>query len=87
MCLGIAISLLTTFTLFPALATFIKPRAKQKEQEGASKAVLKYASVWQDQIKGSTLVFSAIGLAALYGVANLTVENRFIDYFKPETEI
>lgn len=87
MCLGIAISLLTTFTLFPALATFIKPRAKQNEQDVASKAVLKYASVWQDQIKGSTLVFSAIGLAALYGVANLTVENRFIDYFKPETEI
>ncbi len=87
MCLGIAISLLTTFTLFPALATFIKPRAKQNEQDVASKKVLHWASVWQDKIKTAGVAFLAVTVVALYGMTHLTVENRFIDYFKPDTEI
>ena len=87
MCLGILISMLTTFTLFPALATYIKPRADRSGRDAISKSVLHWASIWQDKIKASSLAFGLIAVVAIYGIANLTVENRFIDYFKPETEI
>jgi len=35
----------------------------------------------------ATTFFSLVTLLALYGIANLSVENRFIDYFKSDTEI
>ena len=40
-----------------------------------------------DQASGATVGFIIAAIIAGYGLANLTVENRFIDYFKADTEI
>jgi len=87
MCLGILVAILTTFTLFPALAMFMKPRGVAQNRDAISKLILSGAQVLHKKgVIVSLFFFIVAGLAA-YGVANLTVENRFIDYFKPDTEI
>jgi len=87
MCLGIAVSLVTTFILFPALALMMKPRKVSHNRDTLSKAILSSAEKLYQQ---KTIALTSIAVAfafAIYGLANLTVENRFIDYFKPDTEI
>jgi len=87
MCLGIAVSLLTTFTLFPALSLLMKPKRVAANRDMLSKLVLHGAQRAYSTRSVMTALFVLIFAAAAYGMANLTVENRFIDYFKPETEI
>lgn len=87
MCLGIIVAVVTTFTLFPALAMLMKPRKVTANRDAISSMILSGAqSLHKRGVIVALFFFSISGLAA-YGVANLTVENRFIDYFKPETEI
>lgn len=87
MCLGILVAVITTFTLFPALAMLMKPRAVAQNRDAISKLILSGAQgLHKKGVIVSLFFFTVAGLAA-YGVINLTVENRFIDYFKPETEI
>ena len=87
MCLGIAVSLITTFTLFPALSILMKPKPVAANRDTLSKVVLSLAQKAYNTRTAMSLLFVMIFAAAAYGMANLTVENRFIDYFKPETEI
>lgn len=87
MCLGIAIAVITTFTLFPALAVFMRPRNVAHNRDAISRVILSGAQRLHTRGAVVSLFFVSVAAAAVYGVANLTVENRFIDYFKPETEI
>ena len=87
MCLGIMVALLTTFILFPALALLLQPKAAKTNKDNLSKAILNTAKRLYDQATGATVAFLIASLIAIYGLANLTVENRFIDYFKSDTEI
>ncbi|RBP52712.1 efflux RND transporter permease subunit [Arenicella xantha] len=87
MCLGIVVAVVTTFTLFPALAVFMRPRSVTENRDAISKLILDGAQALQTRAVLVPLFFVLVAGAAGYGIANLTVENRFIDYFKPETEI
>ena len=87
MCLGIVVAFITTFTLFPALAVWMRPRAVKHNRDALSKVILNGAQAMHQRGVFVSLFFTLVTVAAIYGIANLTVENRFIDYFKPETEI
>jgi len=87
MCLGILVSVVTTFTLFPALSMLMKPRTVAVNRDALSKVILAGAQALHKKGVLVGLIFVTVAAAAAYGVTNLTVENRFIDYFKPETEI
>jgi len=87
MCLGILVALVTTFTLFPALSMLTKPRQVKANRDAISKVILNGAQALHKKGVLVALFFITIATIAGYGIANLTVENRFIDYFKPETEI
>ncbi|MFT6047781.1 MAG: putative RND superfamily exporter protein [Arenicella sp.] len=87
MCLGIMVALLTTFILFPALALLLRPKAANDNKDNLSRALLNTAKKLYDQATAASVTFLIVTLIALYGLANLTVENRFIDYFKSDTEI
>lgn len=87
MCLGIGVSLITTFVLFPALALMMKPKQVSDNRDALSKAILSSAEKLYAQKTMALVSFGIAFLFAIYGLANLTVENRFIDYFKPDTEI
>lgn len=87
MCLGIVIAFLTTFTIFPALASKISAKRVSKNRDALSKLVLTGAQKTTNKGLMVTISFIVAGVIAGYGLLNLTVENRFIDYFKSDTEI
>ena len=87
MCLGILVSVVTTFGLFPALAMLMKPRAGGESKDVISRAILSCATALRFKQGLVSFGFLLMSAVAIYGLGHLTVENRFIDYFKPETEI
>ena len=87
MCLGILVAVITTFTLFPALASLMKPTQVKSNRDLISRVVLDGAQTLHTRGLMVSAFFGLVAGAAIYGCLNLTVENRFIDYFKPETEI
>ncbi len=87
MCLGILVSMVGTFLLFPTLGMLMKPKSTGSNRDALSKAILTFAEAAYRQRTIAISVFLVAAAAALFGLANLTVENRFIDYFKSDTEI
>jgi len=87
MCLGIVVAVITTFILFPALSIMMKPRAVKANKDPISNLILSGAQTAYQYVTPAALFFCLVSALAVYGIANLTVENRFIDYFKADTEI
>ena len=86
MSLGLLVSLLITFLMFPSLLLLIgKKQHKHTIKDNASfmRSVAKYSYTHKKTILSFALV--AI-LSTFYGVSNLRVENSFIDYFKKDTD-
>ncbi len=84
---GIAISLLISFILFPAILVRL-PKSKsdiENRQRFSPTAIL---SNWVEHYKNIIIVVSIlVVLFSLSGAAKLIVENSFINYFRPSTEI
>lgn len=84
---GITVSLILTFLLFPAvlmLASKGTPPARRNPRFALTSFLARFTEthgVLILAISGITLIVSAIG------ISRLVVENSFIDYFKPTTEI
>jgi uncharacterized protein len=87
MVLGLAIAFTLSFTMFPAALMLLKPGrpARLRNITGAITGALASAVTARP---GTTLVVAAaLGLAGVTGALQLSIENRFIDYFKKSTEI
>lgn len=87
MCMGIVFALLVSFTFFPALL-LIFPRGESSPNIGRPLAINQFLSHLArhraPHILSFTLVLAAIICGGLY---QLSLDNRFIDYFKDDTEI
>ncbi len=85
---AVAFALVLTFVLFPALVVSLPagpvPPIRRDATERLSAALV---SIAQYSPRAVALGFVAVVVVAVIGVNRLTVENRFIDYFKPTTEI
>ncbi len=88
MAIGICFSLLISFALFPAsLMLFKKPVAFTPKHD-VTGFITTICAHWVEHRGKLTLaVFAALVIISAIGISKLTVENRFIDYFKPTTEI
>lgn len=87
MILGLFCAFLLTFTVLPALIKLIKPKSRQLEKD-KSAAILE--NILEVIVKHKKLTLTIlIGMFALniFGISQITVENRFIDYFKKSTDI
>ena len=86
MSIGVSIALAISFISFPILMALL-PKAKIKAHKTESGATQKLARFTERF--GTHLIVVLIMIAGLsaYGINKLTVENRFIDYFKDTTEI
>ena len=87
MCLGILVALITTFAVLPALALMLKRKETKNNRDAMSKVILAGAQKAMEKVTFASVGFLLVTAVAIYGLLNLTVENRFIDYFKPDTEI
>lgn len=87
MVLGLFCAFLLTFTVLPALIKLIKPKARHF-QESATATLLEniLTAIVGHKALTITLVVSMF-VFSLIGISQLTVENRFIDYFKKTTDI
>ncbi|MDH3549341.1 MAG: MMPL family transporter [Gammaproteobacteria bacterium] len=87
MAIGIAVAFVLVFTLLPAALMFMEPGRPHRRKDLTDRITHFFAT--QIQAHGSGILLSAGILAALSvaGIGFLTVENRFIDYFKESTEI
>ena len=87
MILGLFCAFLLTFTVLPALIKLIKPKSRQLEKDKSADFL---ENILQVIVKHKKLTLTIlVGMFALniLGISQLTVENRFIDYFKKSTDI
>jgi predicted RND superfamily exporter protein len=89
MAIGIAVAFLLGFTLFPAILMFLQPLpliATTSHQLTAAITQF-FARLIERHGKAVMAVFAIIVILSIAGTTRLTVENRFIDYYKESTEI
>ncbi|MDJ0838599.1 MAG: MMPL family transporter [Acidobacteriota bacterium] len=87
MAIGIGVAYLLVFTFFPAALMFTKgTRPPKRRAAGFS---LTHALAAFTHKRGPLILVVALVLAVGggFGISRLSVENRFIDYFKEDTEI
>jgi len=87
MTVGIVVGFVTTFIVVPALMALLPEPRRQRAQRGESGMTLRLAG-WVDHFGSWVLAATLLlVLVAIWGISQLKVENRFIDYFKESTEI
>lgn len=87
MCLGVFVALVTTFIVFPALVLISKPTVVSRGPEITKKVLAFCAKALKVKSLNVIVGFTLVSLICLYGMSLLSVENRFIDYFKSNTAI
>ena len=84
---GIFFAFIFSFTLVP-VAMLLFTSDKGKESKDFSKGMTLVFSSFTQRYGNIVMLISVMLFSfSLYGISKLTVENRFIDYFKPTTEI
>jgi predicted RND superfamily exporter protein len=89
MAIGIAAAFLLVFTLFPAVLMFLQPLPLVATVSHRMTAAITqfFATLIERHGKAVMAAFIIIVLLGIAGTTRLTVENRFIDYYKESTEI
>ena len=94
MSIGLAVTFLTSFTLFPCALLLLGARregAGAGEGRGTARAPFRFTAPLADLSarRGGLVLLATLGVALLSiaGVSRLSVENSFIDYFGRDTEI
>jgi predicted RND superfamily exporter protein len=87
MVIGITVSFILAFTLFPA-ALMLLPRLNTATKSDVTGSVTgAIADFIQHRTRFTLMIFVGLIVVALTGIPRLSVENRFIDYYKESTEI
>ena len=87
MIIGLTVSLIVTFLLFPALLALL-PKAVLPRRTGRRSGLTAWLARFTEAHGHLVVGISGLILVAgLVGISRLEVENRFIDYFRTETEI
>jgi len=87
MSIGIVVAFVYSFTLFPAALMLLQP-GKPRSRDDLTAAITGFfARLIRKHGNRILLIFSLISLIGIAGTTQLTVENRFIDYYRKSTEI
>ena len=87
MILGLFCAFLLTFTVLPALIKLIKPKSRKLEKDKAASFLENVLNVIINNKKLTLTILIGMFVLNIIGISQLTVENRFIDYFKRSTDI
>lgn len=88
MAIGISFSLLLSIVLFPAGLMLFKHPVQFTAKYDITGKITRSCAYWvEHRRKLTAAIFTGIVVLSLIGISRLTVENRFIDYFKKTTEI
>ena len=87
MCIGIAISLLVTYSFFASILVLLPSRAILTKPPGASRLTLWCADISTHRpgrvITGGLIICILTGI----GLSKITLGNRIVEYFRADTEI
>jgi len=87
MTIGISMSFIIAFTLFPAMLMLLSPTQRTFKGDMTSAITSYFAQVIQRFDKRVFIIFIIVSVLSVIGMSKLSVENRFIDYYKEHTEI
>jgi len=88
MVVGVGLAFVLAFALFPSLLVRMKPPRPVNRRHDLTAGVTRSLAYLVERFSVPTLaLYILIVLASLVGISRLSVENRFIDYFKESTEI
>ncbi len=87
MVMGLALAFVLAFTLFPAGLMLLKPAPVRYYVDPFENATTWFATLVESRGKAIIAVCAVLAVVSLLGTTKLTVENRFIDYFRKSTEI
>lgn len=87
MVIGLAVGFALAFTLFPSLLVLLPPGEPANRHDLVDGVTHRFATLVQRRPLAVGVAFGALGLASIAGMSWLSVENRFIDYFKESTAI
>ncbi len=87
MTMGISLALVVAFIVIPAAMMLFGKGKNAGDSDNSAAITTRFARFTEHN--GSFVLFMAAALTALsiYGISRLEVENRFIDYFRADTEI
>ncbi len=87
MVIGITVSFVLAFTLFPAALMLLPRLDSLAKKDLTGKVTASIANFIQHRTRATLMIFALLIVIALTGIPRLSVENRFIDYYKESTEI
>jgi len=87
MVIGITVSFVLAFTFFPAALMLLPRLDSLAKKDLTGKVTASIANFIQHRTRATLMIFALLVLIALTGIPRLSVENRFIDYYKESTEI
>ncbi len=87
MILGLFCAFLLTFTVLPALIKIIKPKSKDFSEDKSAKFLENILNAIVNNKTLTMVILIGMFILNIIGISQLTVENRFIDYFKKTTDI
>jgi len=87
MVIGISVSFILAFTLFPAALVLLPRLETSGGRDLTGRVTNAIADFIQQRTRATLLIFAGLIVVALTGIPHLSVENRFIDYYKKTTEI
>ncbi len=85
--IGITVAFVLVFTLFPATLMLLKPPEVANSNDLTDRITGFFARMIEAFDRRILAGYSLLAVLALGGMSLWTVENRFIDYFKDDTEI
>ena len=87
MTVGIGLAFVLSFTLFPAALMLTPSGSPSARQDITARITGFFSSLVQQHHRQVLIGFGLLTVASLVGTTRLTVENRFIDYYRSSTEI
>jgi predicted RND superfamily exporter protein len=87
MAIGIVVAFVYSFTLFPATLVLLQPGQPRSRDDLTARITSFFARLIRRHGKATLLVFALLALVGITGTTQLSVENRFIDYYRKSTEI
>jgi len=87
MVLGLVCAFIITFTALPALIKIVQPRVADFKTDKSSNFLNYLLNIILGNQRATVLVILSLVVMSVVGITQMTVENRFIDYFKDSTDI
>ncbi len=87
MTIGLTVTFLTTFLLFPAILVLLDKSPVDATVDRPSRFSAALAQFTERRGNAVLAISAVLAVLSLYGMTRLKVENSFVSYFSPSTEI